>query len=631
MSVTSNLYRPIQEYQTRVIQLHGHNGSLESPLRCSLITAYILHACIEGLALFSTSNKDDQHIQYEALSYYWGGDKTPETIICNGISFPIGSNLFEALQALRPSNGDRYRWTDAICINQNDKVEVAKQVSIMFYIYEKASCVIIWLGNGSKIRGDAISILANAPEQNRSALESEGNFWTLFECLKYCYTSPWFKRIWVQQEFFAARQLMFICGNQQLVHHEFLINPGRLWELPYIQKSQELRRKKNLEDNSSLLSKGINRLVGVRSIGRRQLKPLEKTPSQLRAVYELTSLHRSPIHTFARLAKEKKKADLINTLLITGSLHATNLRDYLYAMLGITDFPSKPMSIDEWQTARQHEVFIPIDYSASLESVWTAATWAMLMIGGLAVISKFKIFGRHKNESQLSLPSWAVDWRLTAPHSTERELWPEYRDGRSLTMQKIEDGETFYFGRENRQAQFNSDNRGKIIPLTKLVLRGVIDKRYYLMGNQVWKKAMVVDKVAFDLDFEVESQDMIVYFLALHGSFSLQKRFIRDRPRYLYLKDKGLWVIRPVGDDNGTEFELKACLQFTPEWNTGLYNHWQPRSYYDHLYFPQGQEKQDYRRLAVSSRKLKYIDNESNPLCNPFRDEYLNVRTFIIV
>jgi hypothetical protein len=39
-------------------------------------------------------------------------------------------------------------WVDAICINQQDKVEKTAQVSRMHEIYSAASNVCIWLGVG---------------------------------------------------------------------------------------------------------------------------------------------------------------------------------------------------------------------------------------------------------------------------------------------------------------------------------------------------------------------------------------------------------------------------------------------------------------------------------------------------
>ena len=54
--------------------------------------------------------------------------------------------------------------------------------------------------------------------------------------------------------------------------------------------------------------------------------------------------------------------ELVDVLLYTGLLNATNLRDHIYGIIGMTGFPAKPMRIRDWLTARQSELFIPIDY-----------------------------------------------------------------------------------------------------------------------------------------------------------------------------------------------------------------------------------------------------------------------------
>jgi hypothetical protein len=82
----------------------------------------------------------------------------------------------------------------------------------------------------------------------------------------------------------------------------------------------------------------------------------------------------------------------IEALLGTSTLGSSNLRDYISGIVGIAGFPAKAMSIHEWTTARQHDDFIPIDYSADLASILCCYTWAMLMKGGLAVLAKFKAF-----------------------------------------------------------------------------------------------------------------------------------------------------------------------------------------------------------------------------------------------
>ena len=101
----------------------------------------------------------DQPPPYEALSYVWGnpfveeGDsaeankfKRSLVIPLNDCLFPVGENLYSALQHLRNEIKPRTLWVDAICINQDDLFERGRQVRIMSQIYAKSSSVLAWLG-----------------------------------------------------------------------------------------------------------------------------------------------------------------------------------------------------------------------------------------------------------------------------------------------------------------------------------------------------------------------------------------------------------------------------------------------------------------------------------------------------
>lgn len=133
---------------------------------------------------------------YDALSYVWGKDLSPDPISCNGSSITVTANLESALRALRPfpavgnpaqhgvdvintdhllhsskhpwktfahnrneteviesrrvkTDADQtaeFVWIDALCINQADLKECAEQVKGMRGIYTTAKVVRVWLG-----------------------------------------------------------------------------------------------------------------------------------------------------------------------------------------------------------------------------------------------------------------------------------------------------------------------------------------------------------------------------------------------------------------------------------------------------------------------------------------------------
>jgi hypothetical protein len=96
---------------------------------------------------------------YEALSYTWGEAVLSHEITCNGSSLQVTSNLHDALQYLRPIDGERIMWIDAVCINQTNPQERTAQVGIMKNIYSKSDHVVIWLGKDTDDDETAFAIL----------------------------------------------------------------------------------------------------------------------------------------------------------------------------------------------------------------------------------------------------------------------------------------------------------------------------------------------------------------------------------------------------------------------------------------------------------------------------------------
>ncbi len=93
------------------------------------------------------------HVPFEALSYVWGRHTSWDSIVCDGKDIQLTTNLAIALKRLRHPTEDRVIWVDQICINQKDLVERSQQVRHMNSIYQKASKVLVWLGEDQT--GDA--------------------------------------------------------------------------------------------------------------------------------------------------------------------------------------------------------------------------------------------------------------------------------------------------------------------------------------------------------------------------------------------------------------------------------------------------------------------------------------------
>ncbi|KAI3317242.1 heterokaryon incompatibility protein-domain-containing protein [Xylariaceae sp. AK1471] len=191
---------------------------------------------------------------YEALSYCWGTQKAtynmhirdlnattsgreskaPPTSIAdiwktavNAIShtdFKIRKNLHDALLQLRSKYRDVYLWVDAICIDQSErgKVEKAMQLAMMSRIYNSASNVCVWLGEGYDGAEIAFSFIRDIMDYRNfdemildpGAKEAWRNLITIMK-------APWFSRRWVIQEIALSRDASVHCGDRSIHWDDF--------------------------------------------------------------------------------------------------------------------------------------------------------------------------------------------------------------------------------------------------------------------------------------------------------------------------------------------------------------------------------------------------------------------------
>jgi hypothetical protein len=120
------------------------------------------HDCVPILTLHSSLNDSDpiiytiQHarlsqgsLEYEAVSYTWGNVTPKKTIQFNDSrrEMLVGENCHNALRRLRLRHMNRLLWIDAICINQKNLAERARQVRIMNIIFSCAFNVVVILSD----------------------------------------------------------------------------------------------------------------------------------------------------------------------------------------------------------------------------------------------------------------------------------------------------------------------------------------------------------------------------------------------------------------------------------------------------------------------------------------------------
>ena len=169
---------PPESNTTRMIRLLPHENE-NARIECELFD-------------YSLSEMGDGKHLYEALSYVWGSDIKPRSIILNGCDFPVTENLHTALLYLRNRQLGRTLWVDAISIDQDNQDEKTRQIPLMRAIYAQAAHVIVWLGEATGNDDKAIEgIRCLAQGQDTGARENHDICLGLLQ-------RAWFHRIWVR-------------------------------------------------------------------------------------------------------------------------------------------------------------------------------------------------------------------------------------------------------------------------------------------------------------------------------------------------------------------------------------------------------------------------------------------------
>ncbi|PMD67515.1 HET-domain-containing protein [Hyaloscypha bicolor E] len=145
MDQTSNSfeYKPLDEVAQEIRLVRLLPGSGQERICCSLDHAFLAHAASS----------------YEALSYFWGDPKATLPISLDVTTFQVTENLESALRHLRLEDRDRTLWIDAICIDQANPKERARQVQVMGKIYQRARRVLVWLGDEIQDTGLAFELM----------------------------------------------------------------------------------------------------------------------------------------------------------------------------------------------------------------------------------------------------------------------------------------------------------------------------------------------------------------------------------------------------------------------------------------------------------------------------------------
>jgi Heterokaryon incompatibility protein (HET) len=149
----------------------------------------------------------DADNSYEAISYVWGSNEKPHTLMTSQGFISITVSLDRALRRIRLTTTARWLWVDAVCINQSDvemNEEKPMQIAMMSEIYRKASRTIIYLSEDVELpRRLRLSI--GGFEINSKDLD----------VTTAALTQSWFTRAWVTQEYIMSGKCLWIMGNYE--------------------------------------------------------------------------------------------------------------------------------------------------------------------------------------------------------------------------------------------------------------------------------------------------------------------------------------------------------------------------------------------------------------------------------
>lgn len=334
----------------------------------------------------------DTNVEYLAVSYVWGASSPTQSLIINGDepgeprALQIGTNLNEALRYFQSQEEIRNSllWIDAICISQKDDDEKSWQVASMKSIYEQAIEVLAWLGPSTDTDRKAFDMLENLENRLHETGPdlTEERFSEFAEVLakddgsggraiQEIIERPWFRRIWIQQEFLAARDIEFACGGYFC-----------RWETLFV---------------ASATIKSLQRVAWAKAAGQAlTLGGVELELFGLQAAGQGTDMFRlrcdfqgnNDIYSLWELLLAAK----------AGDIRSTDPRDTIFALIGL---------------ARDRSALgIEVDYKLTPQNCFVQASKALLQQGHLRLLW---LSSQPKTIKDLPswVPDWSAEWNLT--------------------------------------------------------------------------------------------------------------------------------------------------------------------------------------------------------------------------
>jgi hypothetical protein len=362
---------------------------------------------------------------YVALSYVWGEkqENTSAVVLDDDTFLPMTPTLCTALLEI---NKHCYLsglpiWIDAVCINQSDDVEKSWQVAQMGEIYKGAAKTLLYLGPEDdklqiamaliNIIGDRVGDIRQEPHEYYheplfdhvdrltssyiKGTKSPSTTGLLRTHLKHIAAlelrakaqrqlpvilgrvmrQPWWRRVWVLQEFVLSSAPIFICGgvSMESAHLSNVFTYFRTITEYHDQAADQagptFRRKESaLREYRKFLKYSSIPTFGLK-LNRKFSRPYAMRFQELHLV-----LH-----------------DLYDSELVLG---AKDPRDFIYSILGLAT---------SWAPGQRR---IKLDYTLSCVDVYVQTALSLVSVGCGRVL---RLTVRQPRTME-NLPTWTPDW-----------------------------------------------------------------------------------------------------------------------------------------------------------------------------------------------------------------------------
>lgn len=188
-------FKPGKEIRLlRVIPLRGNDYS--APIKCYFQNSRRLDPTLSSV----------KRPKYTALSYQWGPanyEEDVKDIYINDELVCVRRNLWNFLDTMRRLPNEGPFFIDALCIDQSNDAEKSLQIKLMPKIYEKASDVLVWLGQSDNYQG-----VSSIRSHFRGGITFQGLLTTPWlEGLKFMVENEYWSRLWIVQEIVKARNV----------------------------------------------------------------------------------------------------------------------------------------------------------------------------------------------------------------------------------------------------------------------------------------------------------------------------------------------------------------------------------------------------------------------------------------